>query len=149
MTSLDAIRSLSAREHGLATISVARADGSIHSSVINAGVTKHPVTGDDVVGAVLRGPSWKLQRLRETHRCTLVFRVGWQWASVDGPIDIIGPGDRFDGFDADDVPALLRSVFSDAGGTHDDWDEYDRVMAADGRTAIFVRPQRLQGVTPS
>jgi len=26
---------------------------------------------------------------------------------------------------------------------HDDFDEYDRVMAADGRTAVLVAPDRI------
>jgi len=34
-------------------------------------------------------------------------------------------------------------VFTSAGGTHDDWDEYDRVMAAEGRVAVFVQPERI------
>jgi hypothetical protein len=38
---------------------------------------------------------------------------------------------------------LLREVFTAAGGTHDDWDEYDRVMAAQGRTLVFVTPTRV------
>jgi hypothetical protein len=41
------------------------------------------------------------------------------------------------------VPQLLRDVFAAAGGTHDDWDEYDRVMAAEGRTAVLVAPDRI------
>ncbi|MCW2656001.1 MAG: pyridoxamine 5-phosphate oxidase, partial [Jatrophihabitans sp.] len=39
----------------------------------------------------------------------------------------------------------LREVFTAAGGTHDDWDEYDRVMAEQGRTAVFVEPTRVYG----
>ena len=38
---------------------------------------------------------------------------------------------------------LLRAIFSAAGGTHDDWDEFDRVMAAERRTAVFVEPVRI------
>jgi hypothetical protein len=34
-------------------------------------------------------------------------------------------------------------VFSAAGGTHDDWDEYDRVMAGEERLAVLVRPERV------
>lgn len=144
MASIDDVRTLAAGEHGLATISVARANGSVHSSVVNAGVMAHPTTGEEVVAAVLRGAGWKLRRLREIHRCTIVFRVGWQWVSVDGPVDIIGPTDTAEGFDSQDVPTLLRDVFTAAGGTHDDWEEYDRIMAEDGRTAIFITPARIQ-----
>ena len=42
--------------------------------------------------------------------------------------------------DADAVRVLLRDVYSAAGGVHDDWDEYDRAMAADGRLAVLVSP---------
>jgi hypothetical protein len=38
---------------------------------------------------------------------------------------------------------LLREAFKGAGGTHDDWDEYDRVMAADRRAVVFVTPTRV------
>lgn len=145
MATLDDIERLAIGEHGLVTISVARADGSVHSSVVNAGVMEHPVSGERVVATVLGGSSWKLRRLRETRRCTVLFRVGWDWASVDGPVDIIGPSDTMDGFDNAEVPTLLRTVFSAAGGTHDDWDEYDRVMAEGGRTAVFLSPERVQG----
>ena len=45
----------------------------------------------------------------------------------------------------DRLPALLRDVFTAAGGTHDDWAEYDRVMAAERRAAVLVTPTRIYG----
>lgn len=39
------------REHGLSVVATLRADGTIQSSVVNAGVLHHPVTGAPVVGA--------------------------------------------------------------------------------------------------
>jgi hypothetical protein len=36
----------------------------------------------------------------------------------------------------------LRSIFEAAGGTHDDWDTFDRVMAEERRTAVLITPQR-------
>ena len=143
---IDHIAQLVTEDSGLATISVARADGTVHSSVVNAGVIEHPITGAPAVAAVARGSSWKLRRLREHPHATLVFRVGWSWASADGPVDIFGPDDTADGFDPNDIPELLRNVYRAAGGTHDDWNEYDRVMAAERRTAIFVSPHRILGV---
>lgn len=145
MTTIKDLERLAGGDRGLVTISVARPDGSVHSSVVNAAVMGHPVTGERVVATVLRGPSWKLRRLREHRRATVLFRVDWDWGSIDGPVDLIGPNDPFDGFAAGEVPQLLRDVFTAAGGTHDDWDEYDRVMAEDGRTAVFIHPERLQG----
>lgn len=43
----------------------------------------------------------------------------------------------------DRLPTLLRDVFTAAGGTHDNWREFDRVMAAERRTAVLVHPDRL------
>jgi len=123
-------------DHGLTTISVTRADGSVHSSLVNGGLIDHPVSGERVAAVVVRGDSFKLKRMRKTGRCTLLFRVGWDWASIEGPVDIIGPNDDVDAVDPADVPKILRDVFTAAGGTHDDWDEYDR-------TAVFVSPARV------
>jgi hypothetical protein len=36
-------------------------------------------------------------------------------------------------------------VFAAAGGTHDNWDEFDRVMAAEQRVAVLVTPERIIG----
>lgn len=145
MAEFEDIERLAPGDQGLATFSLSRQDGSVHSSVVNAGIMSHPSSGERVVATVLRGPSWKLERLRQHPRCTVLFRVGWEWASVDGNAELIGPSDEFDGFEPSDVPQLLRDVFTAAGGSHDDWDEYDRVMAQDGRTAVFVTPIRIQG----
>jgi hypothetical protein len=32
------------------------------------------------------------------------------------------------------------AIFSTAGGEHDEWDTYDRVMAAERRAAVLIRP---------
>jgi len=140
---IEVLRRFVGGDAGLATVSLARSDGTVHSSVVNAGVMDHPVTREPVVALVVRGDSWKLRRLRSVPELTVVFRVSWDWVSAEGPVDIIGTEDAFDGFDPANVPQLLRDVFVAAGGTHDDWDEYDRVMAAENRTAVLVRPRRF------
>jgi PPOX class probable F420-dependent enzyme len=129
-------------DHGLAVVAVNRPDGTIHASVVNAGVLDHPVTGARVVGIVTPSGTRKLAFLRERPRATVVLRAGWQWACVEGPVELVGPDDRGLGVDAEQLRLLLRAVFTGAGGTHDDWDEYDRVMAAERRTAILVTPDR-------
>jgi PPOX class probable F420-dependent enzyme len=140
---LDEVRRLAAAEHGLAVVAIARDDGSVQASVVNAGVLDDPITGAPVVGLVAIGKSAKLRLLRRAPRATVVFRAGWEWVAVDGPTHLIGPDDLPDGFAADRVPQLLRDVFTAAGGTHDDWAEYDRVMAAERRTAVLVEPARI------
>jgi hypothetical protein len=34
-------------------------------------------------------------------------------------------------------------VFAAAGGTHDDLETYDQVMAAERRTAVLIEPRRV------
>jgi hypothetical protein len=109
---------------------------------VNAGVTQDPVTHEPVVALVARGTTRKLANLRARPRMTIVARNGWQWAAVEGTTKIIGPDDPGD-FSADAIRVLLREVFIAAGGTHDDWDEYDRVMLEDRRAAVFVTPERV------
>jgi hypothetical protein len=140
---LDEVRRLAAADHGLAMVAIARGDGSVHASVVNAGVLDDPMTGEPVVGLVAVGRSVKLRLLRRGATPTVVFRAGWEWVAVDGPARLIGPDDLPDGFAADRVPQLLRDVFTAAGGTHDDWAEYDRVMAAERRTAVLIEPARI------
>jgi hypothetical protein len=71
----------------------------------------------------------------------VVFKVVGEWAAVSGAVRLVGPDDGTDlGLD---VPKTLRSVFGAAGGTHEDWAEFDRVMAAERRCAAFVRAERI------
>jgi hypothetical protein len=128
------------RDHGLAVIALALPDGTAHASVANAGVLSHPVTGIPVIGVVAGGQSRKLAHLRTHPRATIVLRAGWQWAAVEGPVELAGPDDPLDGVDAERLRLLLREIFTAAGGTHDDFGAYDRAMAAERRTAILVTP---------
>ncbi len=141
---LNPVRRMVAQEHGLATVSVVRADGTPHSSLVNAGVLDHPVTGRPVVGYVTYGPV-KLRALRARPATAVLWRAGWRWAGVDGTSELIGPDDPQDGIDADGVRLLLRAVFTGAGGTHDDWDTYDAVMRDERRVAVLIDPDRVYG----
>jgi PPOX class probable F420-dependent enzyme len=144
MTSdLDQVRRLVAADQGLAIVSTTRKDGTVHSSLVNAGVLPDPATGGPVVGIVVRGGAVKLDHLRRTRTATVTFRVGWQWCSVDGAARIIGPDDPADDVPAAALPGLLRDIFTAAGGTHEDFAEYDRVMAAERRAAVLVTPTRI------
>jgi len=140
---LELVRGLAAADKGLAVVATARPDGSIQASVVNAGVFDHPVNGQPVVAFVARGGTLKLRNLRRSPRATVVFRAGWQWAAVEGQADLIGPDDRLDGFEPSALPQLLRDIFTAAGGTHDDWPTYDRVMAEERRTAVLVALERV------
>jgi PPOX class probable F420-dependent enzyme len=132
------------QESGLASVSVVRADGRPHSSLVNAGVLDHPITGRPVVGYVTYGPV-KLRNLRARPATSVLWRAGWKWAGVDGTSELIGPDDPAAGIDAEGLRQLLRAVFAAAGGSHDDWDTYDRVMLEERRVAVLIEPQRVYG----
>lgn len=145
MADLAAFAGLVPLDHGLVVVSTPRPDGTIQSSVVNAGVLDHPLTGEPVVGLVSAGASKRLTYLRERPRATVVIRAGWRWAGVEGPVDLAGPDDALGDIDAERLRLLLRDIFTAAGGTHEDWDEYDRVMAAERRVAVLVTPERTYG----
>jgi len=111
--------------------------------VVNAGVLGHPLTGRPVAALVARGGNRKLANLRARPRATVVIRAGWQWVAVEGAVELVGQDDPMPGIDAERLRVLLREIFTAAGGTHDDWDTYDRVMAAERRTAVLVAPDRV------
>lgn len=134
-------RELAALDHGLCVVNMLRTDGSVVAAVVNAGVMHHPTTGTEAIAFVARGLR-KLEHLRADPRVTLVARVGWRWAAVEGATDIIGPDDPRPGFDEERLRLLLREVFVAAGGTHDDWDTYDRTLAEQRSAAVFVNPLR-------
>ena len=142
MTDLAAFTELVPLDHGLCVVTTLRADGSAHATVVNAGVLAHPLTDVPIVGLVAAGGSRKLQHLRADARSTIVIRAGWRWAAVEGTAQIVGPDDRHSDFDAEALRLLLRSIFEAAGGTHDDWDTYDHVMADERRVAVLIAPHR-------
>jgi PPOX class probable F420-dependent enzyme len=143
MTDVTAFAELVPMDHGLCVLTTLRGDGSAQASVVNAGVLRHPLTGEQVVGLVAAGGTRKLDNLRSDPRATIVARAGWQWAAVEGNVDILGPDDPHPDIDGRALAALLRDIFQAAGGTHDDWETYDRVMAEERRAAVLVAPRHV------
>jgi PPOX class probable F420-dependent enzyme len=148
MTDLADFGRLVPREHGLIVISTLRGDGTIQSSVVNAGVLNHPLTGQPAVGLVVRGGTRKLDNLRARPRATVVIRAGWEWAAAEGTTELMGPDDPVPGIDAERLRLLLREIFTAAGGTHDDWATYDQVMAKERRAAVLLTPDRVYSNPP-
>lgn len=143
MTTLRDAVALAGAERGLAVVSTLRADQTIQASLINAGVLPHPATGEPVLGFVTYGPV-KLANLRARPQVAVTFRNGWQWATVEGSAELVGPDDSPGWLSELDVlRLLLRDVFTACGGSHDDWAEYDRVMVDQGRTAVLITPTRI------
>ena len=142
MTTLNDVVALGRPEQFLVVVSTVRADATIQTSVVNAGVLPHPGTGDDVMAFVTYGPT-KLRNLRARPQITLTVRSGWRWAAVEGVAALIGPDDPNSAVDPERLRLLLREVFAAAGGTHDDWEAYDDEMVAQRRTVVLVPPGRI------
>src|ERR1700744_1567091 len=146
MTTLSDAVALAAPDNGLAVVSTVRADATLQASLVNVGLLPHPETGEPVLGFTTYGRV-KLANLRARPQLAVTFRSGWQWATVEGRAELVGPEDSQPWLNpssqADRLRLLLREVFTAAGGTHDDWDEYDRVMRDERRTAVFVHPARV------
>lgn len=128
----------------MAVVSTVRSDDSIQSSVVNAGVLAHPLGGSKVVGFATYGRA-KLANLRVRPQVSITFRAGWRWVTVEGRAELFGPDDPHADVDLDTevLRLLLREVFTAAGGTHDDWDTYDRTMVEQRRVAVLVSPSRI------
>jgi PPOX class probable F420-dependent enzyme len=145
MTTLEEAVGLARAEHGLTVVSTLRADSTIQASLVNAGIIPHPATGQQVLAFVTYGRV-KLDNLRARPQLAATFRDGWRWATVEGRAELAGPDDPADWLkSADQLRLLLRQIFTAAGGSHDNWDEYDRVMAEQRRTAVLVAPTRVYG----
>jgi hypothetical protein len=106
-------------------------------------VLAHPLTEGLVVGFVARGSARKLDHLRTRPQATIVVRAGWEWVAAEGAVELAGPRDPLPGLDGEGLRVLLRDVFTAAGGAHDDWDTYDRVMAEEQRTVVLLSPSRV------
>ncbi|ORA32693.1 TIGR03618 family F420-dependent PPOX class oxidoreductase [Mycobacterium aquaticum] len=142
MPTLHEAAELARDDHGLAVVSTLRADATIQSTLVNAGVLAHPATSAPVLGFVTYGRV-KLANLRARPQISATFRNGWQWATVEGRAELAGPHDPQPWLDPERLRLLLREIFTAAGGTHDDWDTYDRVMVEQGRTAVLIPPTRV------
>ena len=143
MTTIDEAVALAAAESGLAVISTVRSDQTVQASLVNVGLLPHPDSGEPQLAFTTYGKV-KLANLRARPQLAVTFRNGWQWATVEGRAELAGPDDPQSWLaDADQLRVLLRDVFSAAGGTHDDWDEYDRVMAKERRAVVLIAPTRV------
>jgi PPOX class probable F420-dependent enzyme len=141
MALLDSFVAVARQVNYLAVVSTLRADQTIQSTLVNAGVLPSPFDGEPVLAFVTYGKV-KLANLRARPQVAVTSVSGWQWSTVEGQAAIVGPDDLHPDVDAERLRVLLREVFQAAGGTHDDWNEYDRAMRDERRAAVLVTPTR-------
>lgn len=143
MAELDDVAALAATNGHLAVVSTLRGDGGIQSSLVNAGITTHPVTSRKVLAFVAIGGGAKLANLRKRPAISVTFHRDYQWITVEGTAELAGPNDTGLGLSPEQLAALLRTIFTDAGGTHDDWAAYDETMVRERRAAVLITPTRI------
>ena len=145
MTTLqDAIDTARQDQH-LAVVSTLRADQTIQSSVVNAGVLDHPTTGVDVVGFVTYGKT-KLANLRSRPQLCITFRAGWQSVAVEGRAELIGNSTIGSSDSTHPLVVLPNQVVYAAGG----WSSDGRVvpMRTQGSPGWRTAPAVLGAVRP-
>ncbi len=123
-------------EHSAVVTTIGRSGGA-QATIVRAG----PLEGRMVF--VVRGDTAKRRNLERNANCTvLVVQPDWRkFATVEGQAEVRGPENT----EPEELRLLLRAVFAAAGGSHSDWDEYDRVMRDEGRVAVLVTPERVYG----
>ncbi|PWJ54189.1 PPOX class probable F420-dependent enzyme [Quadrisphaera granulorum] len=87
----------------------------------------------------------KTANLRRDPRAALEVTSadGWSWATVEGTVELIGPGVAPD---SPEVEALV-DYYRRAAGEHPDWDEYRAVMVSDRRVLVTLRVHKVYGAT--
>src|ERR1700712_2520597 len=106
---LDDVLALGSKEQFLAVVSTVRESGTVQSSLVNAGVMAHPLTGTPVLAFVTYGPA-KLRNLRTRPDLAVTFRSGWKWATVEGTAELVGPDDPHPQVDGERLRLMLREV---------------------------------------
>ena len=92
MSSLDSFTAIASQVSGLAVVSTMRADATIQSSLVNAGVVPNPIGGEPVLAFVTYGKV-KLGNLRARPQTTVTAYANWRWSTVEGRAMIVGPDD--------------------------------------------------------
>ena len=136
MPSLEDLRGL-LQQSRVVVFTTFRRDGMPQQSLVTVGEL------NSGLAFTTRSRNAKALNLARDARCAmmLVSPDRRRFAVLDGEAEVLGP----DNLDAEALRLKLREVFTAAGGTHDDWDEYDRAMVEQGRVAITLRPSRIVG----
>ena len=121
-------------ENHNAVITTYRRNGAAQMSIVTCGLY-----GDGVAFTVSGTPA-KLTNLRRDPRCSILVSQTdwWGYVVLQGAARLYSPGVT----DPDELRTVLRDVYvAAAGQPHPDWDDYDRAVAADSRSAIVVIPE--------
>jgi PPOX class probable F420-dependent enzyme len=121
------------KQQPYAVVSTIRPSGTIQSTLVNVGIYA------DGVGFTTVEQSRKEYNLRCNPACTITIHHGPYWITVEGKARLY----TWDNTDPETMRRLLQEIYVAAGGTHDDWDTYDRVIREERRAAVVVVPERI------
>jgi PPOX class probable F420-dependent enzyme len=116
-----------------AVVSTIRPSGTVQSTLVNVGLYA------DGLGFTTSGRTRKEYNLARHPACTVTIHNGPYWITVEGTARLY----TWDNTDPETMRRLLREIYLAAGGTHDDWDTYDRVVREERRAAVIVVPARI------
>jgi PPOX class probable F420-dependent enzyme len=126
------------KQQPYAVVSTIRPSGTVQSTLVNVGLY------EDGVGLTTVGRSLKERNLKRNPACTVTIHHGPYWITVEGKARLR----TWDDTDPDTMRRLLREIYVAAGGTHDDWETYDRVMREERRAAVVIVPERIYARRP-
>ena len=132
MPTLDDVAAM-LRQQPYAVVSTIRLSGTVQSTLVNVGIY------GDGVGFTLAGQSRKEYNLKRNPACTVTMHHGPHWITVEGKARLYS----WDTTDPETMRRLLRELYVVAGGTHDDWETYDRVVRKERRAVAVVVPERI------
>jgi PPOX class probable F420-dependent enzyme len=127
-----------ARTHRRSVLVTMRSDGLPQlSNVLHAvdedGLIRISTTADRAKYANLRRHSWAAIHVTQDDF--------WQYAVLEGPVEVTDPAQAPDDAVVDELVAYYRA----ANGEHDDWDDYRAAMVRDRRAVVRLRPDRAYG----
>jgi PPOX class probable F420-dependent enzyme len=127
-----------ARSHPRSVLVTMRGDGLPQLSnvlhwVDDDGLVRISTTADRAKYANLRRRAWAAIHVTQDDF--------WQYAVLEGPVEVTDPAQSLDDPMVDELVAYYRA----ANGEHDDWDDYRSAMVRDRRAVVRLRPNRAYG----
>jgi PPOX class probable F420-dependent enzyme len=121
-----------------AVLTTFRGNGAAQMSIVTAGAFRGGVAFTTTAGRA------KLHNLKRDPRCSLmVAEDRWsRYVVFEGRAEIMSS----DATDADELRLAFRDVYRAAADKeHPDWEEYDRAMIDERRSAVLVLPDHMYG----
>ena len=133
----DSVSEFAGRNHN-AVLTTFRGNGAAQMSVV--------LVGPYMDGVAFTTPAEraKLSNIRRNPRCSLLVSQAdwWGYVVLEGRARVMSA----DNTDAEELRLALRDVYrSTSGKEHPDWDEYDKAMRDDRRSAVIVVPEHIYG----